>query len=421
MCPVQNVIAPASAVPGRAAGATDFLDGWRGLAALEVVICHLFALTMASKLFAPPPGSSDVLSRAAFYILAAPFRFGVAAVWFFFVLSGFVIHLRYAKALRENPAAKFGWRKFVWHRLRRLYPPLLLAIGATWALVNLGTRMHLQFFDWGGAQWMPVLPSVFTCNLTLVGNLLFLMGCYMPAYGTDGSLWSLNREWWFYMLYPLLSPVLRLGKSPWLATAVVAGLYLFSFRINNPLLKLPKCIFHDMALWWLGALLAEIYAGRTRISFAQLAPLAMFIPIAMVFALLHQTGLSRSASLGQDGDIGQAMFGLGFAGLIATAFWVQRRYSWSPFAKLKWLGEMSYTLYVIHLPIATFVCAIVLRWLGPRAIWQRLATTPAILVLILVIAYFLHLFVERPFLAKSRRASLPQPIAAVADPRSLSE
>ncbi len=312
MCPVQNVIAPASAVPGRAAGATDFLDGWRGLAALEVVICHLFALTMASKLFAPPPGSSDVLCRAAFYILAAPFRFGVAAVWFFFVLSGFVIHLRYAKALRENPAAKFGWRKFVWHRLRRLYPPLLLAIGATWALVNLGTRMHLQFFDWGGAQWMPVLPSVFTCNLTLVGNLLFLMGCYMPAYGTDGSLWSLNREWWFYMLYPLLSPVLRLGKSPWLATAVVAGLYLFSFRINNPLLKLPKCIFHDMALWWLGALLAEIYAGRTRVSFAQIAPLATFIPIAMVFALLHQTGLIRSASLGQDGDIGQAMFGSGF-------------------------------------------------------------------------------------------------------------
>ena len=155
MCPVQNVSAPALAVPGRAADATDFLDGWRGLAALEVVVCHLFALTMASKLFAPPPGSSDVLTRAAFYIVAAPFRFGVAAVWFFFV---------------------------------------------------------------------------------------------------------------------------------------------------------------------------------------------------------------------------------------------------------------------IHLPIATFVCAIVLRWLGPRAIGQRLATTPAILVLILVIAYFLHLFVERPFLAKSRRASLPQPIAAVVDP-----
>ena len=131
MCPVRNITAPASAVPVRAADATDFLDGWRGLAALEVVVCHLLALTMASKLFAPPPGSSDVLIRGVFYILAAPFRFGVAAVWFFFVLSGFVIHLRYAKALRENPVAKFGWRKFVWHRLRRLYPPLLLAIGVT--------------------------------------------------------------------------------------------------------------------------------------------------------------------------------------------------------------------------------------------------------------------------------------------------
>ena len=42
--------------------------------------------------------------------------------------------------------------------------------------------------------------------VTLARNLVFIID---PAFGTDGPLWSLNYEWYFYLLYPLIFLVAR--------------------------------------------------------------------------------------------------------------------------------------------------------------------------------------------------------------------
>src|SRR5436305_1553516 len=102
------------------------------------------------------------------------------AVIFFFVLSGFVIHLRYAKRLKDAPAeqARFAWGDFVYRRARRLYPPLLGAILLTWIVDRLGTVFSFHTFYMVSRIEFACIPEAISQNhrfVTLLGNLAFLM------------------------------------------------------------------------------------------------------------------------------------------------------------------------------------------------------------------------------------------------------
>src|SRR5437764_11913890 len=97
---------------------TRFLDGMRGLAAFYVLMRHVT--------WVPAPDDAPRLWLKFLGLLGHAFYYGHMAVIFFFVLSGFVIHLRFAKRLKEAPRqATFGWGDFVYRRARRLYPPLI--------------------------------------------------------------------------------------------------------------------------------------------------------------------------------------------------------------------------------------------------------------------------------------------------------
>ena len=86
-----------------------FLDGFRGLAAFYVMVGHARWLLWEgySQGFQKHPESYTAINKALMYFFSL-FKYGHEAVLFFFVLSGFVIHLRYAKRIAEQGAsAKF--------------------------------------------------------------------------------------------------------------------------------------------------------------------------------------------------------------------------------------------------------------------------------------------------------------------------
>ena len=80
-----------------------FLDGLRGLAALYVMIGHARWLLWEgySEGYLQHPDSYSQAGKALVYFFSI-FRYGREAVLFFFVLSGFVIHLRYARKLKAE-------------------------------------------------------------------------------------------------------------------------------------------------------------------------------------------------------------------------------------------------------------------------------------------------------------------------------
>lgn len=162
----------------------NILDGIRGVAAFYVVINHArgHMLQGGSELAAVKPVAEWSVFEKVYYAILQLTSIGTEFVIVFFVLSGFSI----AYSLRKGQ--RFG--QFYLKRLIRLYPPFLLAL--LWAYF---AYILIDYFA-------PALNkdgySVFTDFPIAVSNLLYLnKGNYVPQF------WSLIHEVFFYLLIPL--------------------------------------------------------------------------------------------------------------------------------------------------------------------------------------------------------------------------
>jgi peptidoglycan/LPS O-acetylase OafA/YrhL len=384
---------------------TVFLDGCRGLAAFYVVVGHARYLLTAGYRdgFIQHAADYGYFNTACFYFLAL-FRYGQEAVLFFFVLSGFVIHYRQAKGLASSPTFHLDWKQYFWRRARRLYPPLILAIIATWFLDYAGMRLGWPIYS-GQTQSIQINQNLHPVHdpLTLLGNLAFLMRCYVPVWGSDGPLWSLHYEWWFYMFYPLFFLLTR--KSWAMATLLMIALYALAHIHLPDWTKLFTHIFAMMIIWWMGALLADMHARRIRVPMKFLAAMILLLPLGMVAEPLgrgHLPDLFLS-------NVRLLALGAGFTGVIAAGFFLQSRgIRLTYLNRLKWLGEMSYTLYVLHFPILVFIGGW-LMWLAGENVLPRHSgwVVPGVAVAMLL-AFVAHFGVERPFLPQQRRIGQEQ-------------
>jgi len=364
-----------------------FMDGLRGLAAFYVMTGHARWLLWEgySEGFQQHPETYSFFGKVLVYFFAL-FSHGGDAVLFFFVLSGFVIHLRYARQIAQKGAfASFGWGSFVWRRSRRLYPPLLAALGLSALLAMAGKSQGFAIYHQATAYAL-INKSVVTNldGITLLGNLAFLMNTYVPVYGGDGPLWSLKYEWWFYMIYPVFWWLGR--RSILLATAVMTALFVASFFPFLWPLQLLQDVFTSMLAWWFGALLADVFVGRLR------------WPLAMVAAVTFVAGVLALLCGGQMHVIGM---GLIFTAVLAIGLWLtgrKVRLTWLD--NLKPLGDMSYTLYVIHFPVLVLASG----WLMSRSpaglLPQHFGWVFAGMIATTLLAYGLHFIVERPFLSR---------------------
>lgn len=389
---------PAQLLPDR----LRLLDALRGLAALYVVFGHARYLLHEGlkEGYHLHPDAYGLWGKITVHALGI-FGWGHEAVILFFVLSGFSIHLRYA---RENAglgsAAQLNLPRYLWRRGKRLYPPLLLALGLTWGLDSLAAAWHWAIH--------PSLQSAPHDPKTLLGNLIFAMDNWgstpFSCFGTDTPLWSLRYEAAFYLLYPVLWLINR--RHPWITCGVaLVPALVFALcpdlaatapgLLRNPLELLP--------VWWLGGLLADIHTGRIRLPLAWLAGLALLLPLGIRFpgnteALIPQPYATW-------------LLGLAFFGVIAgTLAWHRILASWRGHEMLGKLGDCSYTLYVIHMPILAFIGG----WLMSRNPGGHLPVSPIWVVpgvgLCILLAWLAHYAVEKPFMGgrKKKEPEAPQ-------------
>lgn len=119
-------------------GRLQSIDALRGVAALGVVLYHAVMQTTNSV-----PGN---FFRWPVKLVQFASSFGYIGVFLFFVISGFCIHLQWAKsrANGQQPAIQFGafWRR----RFRRLYPPYLIAFALFLLMAALSTGINVTHF-----------------------------------------------------------------------------------------------------------------------------------------------------------------------------------------------------------------------------------------------------------------------------------
>lgn len=186
----------------------EILDGLRGVAALLVVIYHIF----------------EGLSFAAGGTVITFINHGYLAVDFFFILSGFVIGYAYDDRLGKT--MKLG--SFFKRRLIRLHPMIIIGavIGA------------LSFFIQGSTQWngTHVAASfVILSMLCAVFLIPAIPGTKMDVRGNgemfplNGPSWSLFFEYIGNILYALF--IHRLPTKRLACLTIISGILLSAFAL----------------------------------------------------------------------------------------------------------------------------------------------------------------------------------------------
>jgi len=380
----------------------DFLDGLRGLAALWVMLHHArWLLWEGWENYGRHPEQYSAAGKALVLALA-PLRYGHQAVLFFFVLSGFVIHLGHARRLATKPeTARFDWPDYLARRARRLYPPLVFAMLVTLVLDQIGATQGWSIYR-SATPYALINTTITPVHdlTTALGNLAFLMGSRVTTWGSNGPLWSLHFEWWFYMLYPLLWLLSR--RSAIAAASAVAVLFALSWVVKPSIgpAHFVARIFTGLFTWWLGAMLADVYTGRLRIRWSLLARASALL-VALPVALPSLA--SRWPRLG-DGWIPDTLYGIGFAGLFAVCFALRER-GWplTLLGRLKPLGDMSYTLYVVHMPLLVFFGGWVMSRSPDGTLPQHFGWAFAGALVCMAVAWIAHFAVEKPFTSRKAR------------------
>ena len=329
------------------------IDGLRAIAVISVILFHLGIITYF-------PG-------------------GFVGVDVFFVISGYLIT---KIIVREQDSGTYSTLQFYARRIKRIFPALffVMAVSLVWCF----------------AQMFPIRSAdqvrSFLAALVFVSNILF----FFKADYFDASIhndlmlhtWSLSVEEQFYIVFPIAMLALR-RLTDLNRNRVVVGTAILSLLACGLLTSAyPSATFYLMPFRAWELLLGSIVALNI-VPPISLASVRQGVALAGL-AAIGGTVLFVDESFQFPGFIA-ALPVVGAAALIHTgargeaSTLVNRLLALPP---MRFLGLISYSLYLWHWPIIIFVSnEIVMRGV------QKLAVLGACIL----VATFSWYFIERPF------------------------
>jgi len=335
------------------------LDLSRWIAAFLVVAEHARGLIFLPYETRPQPG----FWGEVFYFMTG---FGHSAVMVFFVMSGFLVGGRVLERLAQ---ATFCWQKYLADRTSRLYAVYLLALLLGGMFDYLGHRYFNQFglYNLQFPGHIAVINHNFFENLTpstFIVNLLMCQTILGPVFGSNGPLWSLANEFWYYFAGPVLF-ALFFTRTLWRKVGclgVLAGLSWF----------LPLSISIYFFVWLLGAML--YFVNRRA-----LVPLWISLPM---FAVSFSAARLHFLNAPYLADI---FIGISFALAINSAALCPRRLPGRLLSRKA--ADFSYSVYLCHFPFLVFALSVLYSAFGIGLQGSRSALGFIIFVSALAAAY----------------------------------
>ncbi len=363
------------------------IDALRGIAALGVVLYHTV-------------GPNIWLTQGYGNLMGLPiqvlFSYGYSGVFLFFVISGFCIHLKWARARAAGTDYKINFRAFWKRRLRRLYPPYLFAL-ALYLIIAASTSgidlTHFFVYD-------------------IVMHLLMLHNLDPhTCYSINGVFWTLAIEEQLYLAYFLLLFVrIRWGwmKALLLCAAARIGWFLlsyFAYRAYRIGVPVPEAAASHWLTWALGAMSVEAAVGLiklpkwTRNIWVGLASLLVAIGLSHGLPILDQEGIIHHVGW----FVLHPAWGFAFFVLVnwivaAEARWRESGRVPDMIERMAWIGVFSYSLYLTH----QLVIMVSWRWVvgsWPQVMNSLLVVAP----LSIAFAFIFFLFFELPYMKPSAK------------------
>ncbi len=299
------------------------LDGVRGVAAASVFVYHYGGGAQSN--FLPLRWFGETL------------KFGWVGVSLFFVLSGFLI----SGILWDSVGQPSWWQTFYVRRSLRIFPLYYLSLFLAVSVALLAGQVRVQSSVWPFALYLQNIPS-------LAAHLHGLNKTHLDHF------WSLAVEEQFYLVWPFLLLVLRRDRVNAMRFCAALWLLSFVFRLGVYSFSLSpdwagRFLLGRTGELCAGAFLALSFRGtqeeRNRLMYW--VPLLFWGALAGLAALLVW---SRQPSLEtfQNATFGLAALSILFGCVVAYATVPGPVQSMFKLAALRWLGKISYGIYVYH-------------------------------------------------------------------------
>ncbi len=326
------------------------LQACRGVAAVLVVLYH---------------AGGTIFNNPKFWNVAVFgnfFKFGHSGVYFFFVLSGFII----LNAHRQDIGLPERAQNYFIRRIIRVYPTY-------WVVLLPISAIYL---------WKPSISSPELTAHSIVFNSPLLIGVNNLA--SLAVAWTLFHEVLFYILFGVLILNKRIGLiliAAWLGVCVILpfvypALPSYHWRFVN-------------VLFGFGMFVCFMLEKR-RLPFA--GPLAIGAGAAFFLACV---GEYMGRINGDNPEI--LAYGLSSALLIAALVSLERQRPLTIPAPLLLVGEASYSIYLTHYPALSIVARIWIKVFGAERFPHEITYIGLVLTCVLIGCVF-HILVEKPLI-----------------------
>lgn len=342
------------------------LDGLRGLAALVVVACHALS-TLPGIGSAVSGDRSAGLNTAEAWAVFSPLHVlwnGTPAVHVFFVLSGFVLVLPFTR-----PGAAGKWAQYYAKRFFRLYLPAWASLAVAVALMAIIPRSASPL----QSPWADIYVTDPSLGQVLKDGLLLL-----NASTINTPLWSLKWEVLFSLLLPVYVLVALRWRRFWHVKVVLALL----LAAAGALLDVEALSY--LPIFAVGAVLG---AERERIR-ELTRPWPRFVWFFVAAAGIF---LANAEWISPEQPIPgvEAVVTVGATLIVLLFVSCRSAKRLGDTAAAQWLGRVSFSLYLVHLPVILAGVTLLRSVSLPLALAVSVAAS-------FVIAELFYRYVEQP-------------------------
>lgn len=335
------------------------MEGMRGFAMLLIFWAHYFGLSQPWLL-----QDSRTSAVGGFFSGVAS-----AAVSLFFLISGYAIY----GALIRKPFSMGG---FLFRRLQRIYPPFATVLAIYLVL-------SFMFPEKSKLPADPVASTVY-----VVQNLLLLPGIFQinPIISVA---WTLSYELFFYISAPILVTLLRLQTwesvhRVFLFLLLTAMVFAYSIAYRGPV---------DLAMFLSGMILYETITRKPNRWVEVGGTLALVVGLMLAYLIEPR----HIASIPRTAVVFVAFYIVCFSGFSNNGL-ISRVFAWTP---LRWLGNMSYSYYLLHGLMLQGMFYLMRIVAPPPAAAEGITLfwlfLPVALVITITGSALLYLGVEKPF------------------------
>jgi peptidoglycan/LPS O-acetylase OafA/YrhL len=394
--PVAPVLTSVTASAKKAQPEFPYLEGLRAVAVIMTIIYHLCLYLQRRNSLSGDPFLADLLNQTE-----RVWVFGITGVPLFFVLSGFLLFLPYARAI-INKTPFPSTRKFYIRRALRILPAYWVALalivlflaphyGTSNPLVDVGLHTFM-LHSWSTATiesinppfWTMAIESQYYVLLPLVAGAIFLLmksAHVRLVWGLAGLLFATP------FIYAVFAEVVQRYRSDlsqnltifyvfgFLSVFATGGLcsFIYTYLLSR---KWPQPKITRLGRWLGGG---------------GLLLLALYVVLSfMKLGLENERGIKYWT-------LGVPILQFGYGGVLlgaALAFQSWRRVlSLRP---IRFIGTISYSLYIWNIPLFVYVVLPLAEKFGGGGL-TLLASLVGIFVVIIPVSFISYRFVEKPF------------------------